>query len=379
MIYIYIITVVLLWGYALLIGYYNSGWKKEPAKAAPPGFTPVTRISVIIPARNEENSIGACLQSIIAQNYPASLLEIVVVDDHSSDRTADIVRQTGLANVQLLQMQALFGDGIHTAPKKRAIEAGVEKAGGTLIVTTDADCTAGKNWLRQLAWMHEDTGAQMVAGPVIMAPGKGWLTTFETLDFISLQGITAAAAAHNSHSMCNGANLAYTKTAFKQVGGFEGIDHIASGDDMLLMQKIVRAFPGQLRYAKSKEAIVETRPTTGIRAFLQQRIRWASKTRFYREPALKAILLLVYLCNFFLLLAIAAAFFSVNAIFPALLLLLLKTAVEWVFMWKVAAFFNRTALMPYFPLFQPLHILYIVAAGTFSQFGRYEWKGRKLN
>lgn len=379
MIYVYVITVVLLWGYALLISYYNSGWKKEPVQAAPGSFQPVTSISVIIPARNEEENIGTCLQAVIAQNYPASLLEIVVVDDHSSDRTADIVRQAAPAGIRLLQMQALPGNGAHNAPKKRAIEAGIDKAGGTLIVTIDADCMAGKNWLRQLAWTHEETGAQMVAGPVVMTPGKGWLTAFETLDFISLQGITAAAAAHNSHSMCNGANLAYTKTAFRQVNGFEGIDHIASGDDMLLMQKIARAFPGQVRYAKSKEAIVETRPATGIRAFLRQRIRWASKARFYREPALKAVLLLVYLCNFSLLLAIVAAFFSVNAIFPALLLLLLKTAVEWVFMWKVAVFFNRAALMPLFPLFQPLHILYTVAAGTFSQFGRYEWKGRKLN
>ncbi|MFT4024824.1 MAG: glycosyltransferase [Flavihumibacter sp.] len=377
MIYIYIITVVLLWAYALLISYYNKGWKKQPAASAPHGFSPRTAISVIIPARNEENNIEHCLRSVASQDYPTALLEIIVVDDHSSDGTAEIVRAFPQAN--LLAMQDQPNEGNSRAPKKRALEAGIERARGTLIVTTDADCVAGKHWLQQLAWVHENTGAQMIAAPVMMMRENTWLARFETLDAISLQGITAAAAALQAHSMCNGANLAYTKTAFETVGGFEGIDQIASGDDMLLMQKIGAAYPHQIAYAKSKDAIVETRPVGSLKQFLQQRIRWASKARFYREKKLKGVLLMVYLCNFLLLLSVLAAFFSVKAIFPALLLLLLKTAVEWVFMWKVASFFDRVSLMPFFPLFQPLHILYTVAAGSFSQFGQYEWKGRQLN
>lgn len=376
MIYLYIITVVLLWGYALLIGYYNRGWKKQPAASAPDNYTPVTPLTVIIPARNEEANIDNCLRAVAAQVYPPALLEIIVVNDQSTDKTAEIVQAANYAKITLLHRETGLADD--QAPKKRAIEAGIQQANGRLMVTTDADCIAPPKWLRQLAWVHEQTNAQMIAAPVMMKREHSWLARFEALDFISLQGITAAAAAQGFHSMCNGANLAYTKAAFEKVNGFSGIDAIASGDDMLLMQKIATLYPHQVRYAKSTDAIVETLPVSSFRLFLQQRIRWASKARFYQEIKLKAVLLLVYSCNFLLLMAIIAAFFSVNAIFPALLLLLLKTAVEWVFMWKVASFFDRKHLMLFFPLFQPLHILYTVAAGTFSQFGQYEWKGRKL-
>lgn len=372
MIYVYIITLLLLTVYAALIAYYNSGWNKQPARSAPVDFMPQTSISVIVPARNEELHLAACLQSILQQDYPAGLLEVIVVDDQSTDRTAALA--ASFPGILLLQPIA---PNVR-APKKFAIETGIAAAAGTLIVTTDADCTAPQLWLKQLAWIHESTSAQLIAAPVMMKKKASFLAAFEALDFLSLQGITAAAAARNTHSMCNGANLAYTKSAFEKVEGFRQIDQIASGDDMLLMQKIAREYPSRIAYAKSPEAIVVTEPVASWKAFFQQRIRWASKARFYDEFRLKAVLLLVYSCNIFLFISIVAAFFSLSAIFPALLLLLVKTVAEWAFMWKVAAFFRRQDLMPWFIFFQPFHVLYTVIAGSFSQFGSYEWKGRKL-
>ncbi len=140
------------------------------------------------------------------------------------------------------------------AYKKLAIQTGIGISSGGLIVTTDADCLFHHDWLRTLAAFYEEKGAKFIAAPVRMGvpahpdgsfvhPDPGMLTIFQTLDFITLQGITGASVYKRFHSMCNGANLAYEKSAFFEVGGFRGIDAIPSGDDMLLMHKIYNKYP----------------------------------------------------------------------------------------------------------------------------------------
>ncbi len=177
--------------------------------------------------------------------------------------------------------------------------------------------------------------------------------------------------------MCNGANLAYTRKAYDAVGGFLEINHIASGDDMLLMKKIQSKYPDKIHYLKDPAAIVSTVPAENIKAFLNQRIRWASKISHYKHPATFMTLALVYLVNGFLLLLFADCFFYGHWRW-LLLLVAFKTISEYFFVSKVAGFFQQQSLMKYFPLCQPFHILYTVIAGGFGSFGKYEWKNRKV-
>src|ERR1700741_4803978 len=111
------------------------------------------------------------------------------------------------------------------------------------------------------------------------------------MDFLVLQGITGASVTKKIHSMCNGANLAYEKKIFYEVNGFAGIDHIASGDDMLLMHKIAKIYPGRIGYLKSTEAIVNTQPMATWPDFFNQRIRWASKATHYNDKRIFWVLL----------------------------------------------------------------------------------------
>src|SRR5438552_2515384 len=145
---------------------------------------------------------------------------------------------------------------------------------------------------------YEEKDPVFIAAPVILQNNSSVLQMFQALDFLVLQGITAASVYKQFHSMCNGANLAYEKKAFEEVKGFESIDHIASGDDMLLMHKIRKKFPGRLNYLKSKKVIVSTQPMKTWKEFLNQRTRWASKARFYDDKRIFFVLLLVYLFNF---------------------------------------------------------------------------------
>ncbi|HTB24708.1 MAG TPA: hypothetical protein VK711_05030, partial [Puia sp.] len=167
------------------------------------------------------------------------------------------------------------------------------------------------------------------------------------------------------------------RKAYDFVRGFTDIDHIASGDDMLLMNKIQNAFPGKTGYIKDQRAIVSTRSAENIRAFFSQRIRWASKISHYKHGSTFITLGLVFLVNTCLLLLFISCFFYGHWRW-FLILIAFKTISEYFFVSKVAHFFQQQSLMKYFPLCQPFHILYTVIAGSFGSFGKYEWKNRKV-
>lgn len=354
--------------YAMLIGYYHGGWKQLPLYTAREK-TASTFISVVIAVRNEEKNINDLLASLRQQDYPASFFEVIIVDDHSTDNTWNLLQEAKVTAIKMDDSGAY---------KKFAIETGIKAARGTLIVTTDADCRFNTNWLSTLASFYEEKQAKFIAAPVLMKHDKGLLSLFQSLDFITLQGITAASVHKRFHSMCNGANLAYERAAFFEVNGFAGIDSIPTGDDMLLMHKIYTRYPDKVFYLKSAAAIVETEPAFSWRAFFQQRIRWASKADQYQDKRITAVLWLVYLLNLsFPVLAVASIWKSTWLFFMSLLLLA-KILIEFPFVQSVARFFGQQRLMWYFPFLQPLHILYTIIAGWLGRFGSYKWKGRKV-
>lgn len=366
-----LITILLFTGYSVLIIYYWLSWRSIPGYV-PAAITPSIKFSVIIPARNEEENIGTLLTALNNQQYAKECTEIIVIDDHSTDNTADIVKS--FTNVQLITLQ---DDGINSY-KKKAIEKGIAAASGEWIITTDADCVPGKDWLHTIAAYITEKKSVFIAAPVAFSSSSSILSVFQSLDFLVLQGITGASVYKNIHSMCNGANMAYKKDVFYAVNGFAGIDNIASGDDMLLMHKIWKQYPQQVHYIKSAAAIVTTTPIQNWKDFFQQRIRWASKAKNYDDKRIMAVLLLVYLFNSVFIVLLIAGCFNYYYWLLAAAAWIAKTLVEFPFVQSVAGFFNKRSLLVYFFFFQPLHILYTVLSGFFGQFGKYEWKGRKV-
>jgi cellulose synthase/poly-beta-1,6-N-acetylglucosamine synthase-like glycosyltransferase len=376
-----IILPVIFGLYILLILYYWSSWISIPYFRFLISDTgPSTKISVIIPARNEEENISACLDSICNQTYPKHLFEVLVVDDHSTDNTAAIIKTYADRNIKLISLKDFISTDINSY-KKKAIEIAIQQSTGELIVTTDADCFVKENWLQTMAVFYEQYQPVFIVAPVAIDCSNKFIEYFQGLDFMVLQGITGASVHKKIDSMCNGANLAYSRKAFEEVGGFSGIDSIASGDDMLLMHKIYKRYPDKLMFLQSKNAIVHTVPVNSIKDFFNQRIRWASKADKYDDKRIFAVLLLVYLVNLILLvLPITALFTSTKySIFQLwLLLLLVKTFVELIFLYPVAKFFGKQTMLWLFPFFQPFHIIYTVIAGWLGKFGSYSWKERKV-
>ncbi len=383
----YLFSFLLLLLYSGIILFYRQSWlqiddfdSETNLKAAKPVF-----ISVVVAARNEEENIGSCLASIINQTYPENLFEIILVDDHSTDGTYTVANSFKKDNIKIIRLEDFTGEGKLNSYKKAAIETAISIAKGDIIVTTDADCIVKNGWLQTIACFYSKYDPVFVAAPVAYLdplPADSnflkLLKIFQTLDFLSLQGITGASVNKKFHNMCNGANLSHSKKVFLEVSGFEGIDNIASGDDMLLMHKIQKVHPGKICFIKSTNAIVKTQAATSVGEFMNQRIRWASKADKYTDPKIKSVLLLVYLFNMWMCVVAVCSFFSIVYFYLFIFLLFIKTIVELFFLFPVAKFFGKQRLLWWFFPAQPFHILYTIVAGWLGKFGSYKWKGRTV-
>jgi len=363
--------------YALLLMAYRYWFGKlktfEPTETI--NSSELTRFTVVIPARNESANIKACVDSILAQDYVADAFEIIVIDDFSEDDTAFIVKAIGHdhPNVHLLSLADYFKPGEMNSFKKKAIEKAVSQAKGEWIVTTDADCIVPKQWLTLYHAYIIKNKPVFVAAPVMFIKESGVLNEFQVLDFLALQGITAAAVGAGKHSMSNGANLAFEKSAFIAVGGYQGVDQIASGDDMFLMHKMKVTLSNRIGYLFHPGAIVLTNAMGNWKDFIMQRIRWSSKARYYDDNSIFWVLLLVYLYNFSFLVMLLAGDYS-----SLLISIAFKIFFELFFLDPVTRFYNMPGQLRYFALYQPLHILYTLVAGLFGQIKTYTWKGRKV-
>jgi len=289
--------------YFVIILIYTFGWFKLKIKLTK-NLKVSTFVSVVIPARNEEKNILSLLSDLILQNYPKDKFEIIVVDDNSTDSTAELVNHF-VANNQQFNIKYTFSsqEDKLKAYKKQAINKAIQISRGELIITTDADCRAGNNWLRSIVESYEIGKPKMIVGPVSFYNESTFFEKMQAAEFLSLIAITGGAIQTGRPIMCNGANLAYEKIAFNEVGGFSN-DRFSSGDDVFLLLKIRKYFGDDaVRFLKNKDTIINTHPIKSLKDFIQQRTRWASKNKGYD---LKIIMVSfnVYMINLLLIIGL---------------------------------------------------------------------------
>lgn len=359
---IYVFVVI-----TFIVGWFKIKTYKKDAKQ------PKAVVSVIIAARNEEDKIAKTIDDILAQSYPKTLFELIVIDDHSTDRTAEIVKSyDGVKLIQLNENKAL------NSYKKMAIQTAIGQAKGDLIVATDADCRMGTEWLITIVNYYETTGCKMISSPVAYFEEKSFFESAQTLEFAYLIGLGASTIGNKNPSTCNGANLAYEKKAFFEVGGFKGIDDLASGDDELLLHKMAAIYGDKIGFLKNREAVVYTHAKATLGEFIQQRKRWASKSTRYKEKSVIILGVSIWLFNLSIIVnALLSVFFPITLPF-LIFQLVAKMLVEFVFLSNVTAFFKRKALLLWLPILNVLHVSYIVYIGIAGNSGKYNWKGRMV-
>ncbi len=380
--------------YALAVGSFAVGFRRVVRERDDVGMPsePLPFVTVIVPARDEAASITDCLDSIFAGDYPEDHFEVIVVDDLSADATPALVRRAmqrvnrvavpaGFepehdAEPRLRLVQTPENLGRERAHKKRAIEKGIEHARGEIILTTDADGTVPTGWIRAMVATF-DADTALVSGPVLYPTGSV-VANVEALEFLGLVAVGAGAIGAGRPNLCNGANVAYRKEVFASLGGFSGIDHLTSGDDELLMQKIAYTTDWRVRFCSDPDAAVLTEAPDSPRAFFEQRRRWASKGAHYPHPALVALIGAIYSFYVLLLGGLLALPFAPALAFPLAAGFALKALPEAALLGPACRQFGRSRLMAYFLPAQLLHLPYIVAMGAAGALGGYEWKGRRI-
>ena len=336
-------------------------------------------VTVIIPARNEEENIRSCLDSLLRQDYPVEKFQIIVVDDGSTDQTGEVVR-TYVSKYRNVTLIPTDDHPTNPAPKKTAIQQGIANSDGEVIATMDADCRVGPTWLREVI-RHFEPEVGMVAG--LLAFDRQAETNLfhklQSLEFIGLVAAGAGSLGWGQPLIANGANLAYRRVAFTDIGGFVGIDRVASGDDVLLMQKLHANGKWKIRLAASADAIVHTQPQKDLRAFLNQRKRWAAKSQHFPGRSTVFFLASVYLLYFSFLVAVPISCLNLSLFPLPIFLLTCKAVVDFLLVTKGCSLMQRRDLLKYFPLAEVLQVPYVLYAGAAGLLGSFQWKGRKYH
>ena len=367
------LTVAFCLYYGYMVLHLRTGWKRiEPYEMDDVTFVK-TRVSVVIAARNEEQHIADVVEAILKQDYPASLFELIVVDDHSTDRTSDIVSSYADRGVKLIRLN--MREALNSY-KKKAISEAIAQANGELIVATDADCLMGTHWLKCIVTLYEQSGYKLISSPVVYHKEKSCFERLQTLEFLYLIGLGAATIGLRKPSTCNGANLAYRRDVFYELGGFKGIDDLASGDDELFLHKVARRYPEAIGFCKAQDAIVYTTAKRNLSDFITQRRRWASKSTKYKNGKVVAMGVSIWLFNVLILIsAVLSPVFPVCG-YVLISALCIKILAEWLFLLPLTHFARKTSLLPLLPLLSILHVIYIIYIGVAGNTGKYHWKGR---
>jgi cellulose synthase/poly-beta-1,6-N-acetylglucosamine synthase-like glycosyltransferase len=366
------LTIFLTLLYVVIVIYFRYGWESiDPPQET--GNRPTTRVSIIIAARDEEDKIALTIEDILAQDYPLHLFELIVVDDHSTDRTAEIISSYSASGVKLISLKE---DEPLNSYKKKAISEAIRAARGELIITTDADCRMKNKWLATIVSYYERQNFKLVSAPVVFYEEKSFFERLQTLEFLYLIGLGAAGIGNRKPATCNGANLAYCKSVFHELKGFQGIDELASGDDELFLHKVASKYPDGIGFCKSFEALVYTHAKPNIKEFISQRKRWASKSTRYKDKKIVALGVGIWVFNLLLVVNGLLSLVINDSRLVFSVCLASKCFAEFVFLLPVTSFVKRKQLLYNLPLLTIIHTVYIIYIGIAGNSGRYIWKGR---
>jgi cellulose synthase/poly-beta-1,6-N-acetylglucosamine synthase-like glycosyltransferase len=339
------------------------------------------KVTILVSARNEERQIEGCLASLSAQDYPSELLEIRIADDRSTDSTRALI-EAAHARDSRIHLHAIESCPPGRSPKKSALKSMIAEATGELLLTTDADCRVPTTWVSRMVAEFEP-GVELVAGHSRF-PGspEGTFAGSQALEFLSHSIVSAGSIVQRIPITCSGNNLAYRRSFFEAVGGFEGNLEILSGDDDFLLQKAFLHDRNCIRYCIHPESYVLTAPQESLEGLAQQRKRWASKTIHYSGPVVR--LLSIVFAYYIAILAalvgggVALAFgYRCGGTLLAIGFggFLWKSGWDYAVMLRGAQIFGRQELLRWYPSTALAHMPLIVGSVIGGVTGRFRWKG----
>ena len=360
--------------YSLLVLILSFYWIKMPIFSYEKNinFDDNTKFSIIIPFRNEEDNLANIIHDLENQHYPISLFEVIIIDDDSTDNSKIIAQELiAKSKIKLTLLNSIGG-------KKKAVQKGLIQAKGDFIISLDADVRIKSEHLQTYNHYYQQTKAKLIAGPVSFTTDKNILNKLFGLEFISLIASGAAAIGLGKPIMLNAANMGFERSVALEFQSEVYQSNLASGDDQFLLEAIENNYGGNsIHFLKSNQAIAKTKPPESLSIFINQRIRWASKTSSYSSIYSQLVALLVFLYN---LLLTASFIYSITqlCVTPFIVLFSIKFIIDLPILIDASIFFKKQKLLLLYPIIQFFYPWYIVIIAVLSLFKGYQWKGRKI-
>lgn len=361
-----VIGILLL--YAGFMLYFLSGLIRLKNRPLPKNHS-VPTVSVVISARNEEENIGDLLDDLSQQTYPKDKLQIIIADDRSTDNTLSIIsnyikKNDNFTAVKISKLSNIM------APKKYALTKAIKESTGEIIVSTDADCRVPNTWVESVVETFDKETGVVIGYSKIDTKSEHFFDYYQSIDYLALMSANAGTLGWGNAWTGSGQNIAYRRSDFNKIDGFNPVADKISGDDFYLVQAISKI--AKSKYNTKPGGFVKTKSADNIGKFISQRIRWASNTKKLFKT--DYFFLLFLFVNLFTNVVLLSAFllksywqylpmlFGIKFLFDTLVLFygskLFKTEI------KINAY-----LIWFF--FQPL---YTPLLGIFSMIGKFRWK-----
>lgn len=331
---------------------------------------------MIIPFRNESDTIIENLRCLENQNISIDKYEVIYINDCSDDDSVQKLKSSiSKSNISVYSMENIDHERAH---KKRAIELGMQKAIGEIIILTDADCVSKPTWISlMLSKFSNNTG--LISGPVKFISSNTLFGKLQELEFSGLILSGAGLIGNGTPMICSSANLAFRKSVFDKVGGYHDLMGLSSGDDELLMQKIAYDTSYKVGYCLNKDALVSTNPNDNLKEFTQQRKRWASKGLFYKNKGIIAQLILIFLFYVGLIIQLfVGLLIDKNFLYIFIFSFLVKIFIEYSVLKKGKGILLEKISFGIFLIAEILHAPYIIYSAISGAFGNFTWKEREL-
>jgi len=328
----------------------------------------IPSVTIIVAARNEEKNILSCIKSLEKLEFPENKLEIVIVDDNSTDKTAEIVNEF-IINKPKFKIITSNRENCRLQGKTLAIANGIRIASNEIILTTDADCEVSPTWAKRIASYYVDDSVALVNGMTNQLETNDF-TAMQSVDFIYLLTTASGAINMNKPMSCIGNNMSYRKSIYHEVGGYEGLEFSVTEDFSLLMA-IDALKKYKIIYPIDKEALVTSKACNTIKELYHQKKRWAVgglESKLYGLIVIGA----GFLAN---LAVLISPFLFSKAIIP---LVAFKFMTDYFFVAPVHQKLGLTLKLKHFLLFEIYFMLYVVITPIILIFSRkVTWKERE--
>lgn len=233
-------------------------------------YTPL--VSVVVPARNEQDRIGRCIRSLLNSNYPEELFEIIIVNDRSNDKTKDIVLELsrGHSNIKLVNI-AEDNTNKNLSGKSGALDAGINASGGEIILMTDADCAVSREWIRTMVKGFKNEKVGMIPS-FTLVKYKNLFHKFQAIEWIFMETMASGGIGLKQPLGCFGNNIAIRKSHYEEFGGYANISFSVT-EDLALMSAMHNS-KKEIKFFCNYESTVKTLPCETFSDYISQHRRW---------------------------------------------------------------------------------------------------------